>query len=397
MTFIRGERGLRWAILAIAGVLYLPLIFRGPGSDADSIGVIESGCRLLLQHHYEPSRYPGYFPYEALTGILFNIGGSTLTNFASLLVSLLALDSFLDICATSDVPARHLLAVLLAIQPLYWANSTSSIDFVWGLSAFLTGYRLMLRKRWLLAGLLFGLAIGIRLASSLLVGTALLAYLLERPGDPELWLIALVTAAVGAALYIPEFIAANYSLAFLTYYPRAFGFWGYVGRFVYKNIYLWGVPASGLLVFVTPLVFRNLRRNVTSEQRPLVRTCIFAVVALELMFLKLPHQTAYLLPVVPLVLILLGIALQQRRTLLVALGICILSFDFVSINFAHPDRPRFATHAQLGVWLEKGSLLHDLDERAQINAALKGGSDCKDFLDAANNPNERSGTQHSAF
>src|SRR5690242_7356779 len=219
----------RWIILASALVLYIPLIFFGPGSDADSFGVIESGCRLLIQHHYVPSRDPGYFPYEAIAGLLFNLGGSRLSNLASVLVSLLALDSFLDICAISKVPHRFILASILMIHPVYWATSTSSIDFVWALSGFLCGYRLMLRNRRVAAALLFGLAIGIRLASIFVVGAALIADLIETPRDRRLWGLAILAGAIGALLYTPEFIAADYSLRFLTFYSRDFGLWGYVG------------------------------------------------------------------------------------------------------------------------------------------------------------------------
>ena len=67
---------LRPALLGCVACLYLPFIFAGPGSDPDSIRELHSGTTLLWQHRYVLSRPPGYFPYEALCGVLYCLGGS---------------------------------------------------------------------------------------------------------------------------------------------------------------------------------------------------------------------------------------------------------------------------------------------------------------------------------
>ena len=103
-----------------------PLYFAGPGSDPDSIRELNSGATLLWQHRYVLSRPPGYFPYEALCGLLYALGGTIASNLATVAISLLLLDSFLHICEHFEVPHRYLLAATMAIQPVYWASSTST-------------------------------------------------------------------------------------------------------------------------------------------------------------------------------------------------------------------------------------------------------------------------------
>ena len=113
--------------LGCVACLYLPLIFAGPGSDPDSMRELHSGALLLHQHRYVMSRPPGYFPYEALCGILYALGGTAANNFASMVMSLALLDSFLRVCEHFEMPHRYLLAAMMAIHPVYWTASTSTI------------------------------------------------------------------------------------------------------------------------------------------------------------------------------------------------------------------------------------------------------------------------------
>jgi hypothetical protein len=81
-------------------------------------------------------------------------------------------------------------------------------------------------------------------------------------------------------------------------------------------------------------------------------------------------QRAYLLPMLPFALILLGLALQYRRRILLTTTILIFSFNFVNLNLAHPDIPDNATRANLGLFLEPGYLLTDLSARLAVTRTL---------------------------
>lgn len=326
---------------------------------------IRSGLTLLWQHRYVMSRPPGYFPYEALCGILFWCGGSGANNLATLAMSLALLDSFLRVCAHFEVPNHYLLAATMATHPVYWAASTSTIDFIWALGCFFLGFRLLLDDRYFGAAAMLGLAVGIRISSVLLAGPLLIWELIERPRNAQLWCAAAFATALGAALYIPEFIASGGSLRFLTYYAGGWTLAGHLGRFIYKNIYFWGLPATMWLVVATP----GMMRTVAGCDRRCARVCVLSlsiVVLLEALFLKIPVQRAYLLPILPFVLILLGFALRGRERMLVAIAIAVLSYNFINLNLARPDVLDHATRARLGFFLERGYLLNDVAARLDL-------------------------------
>ena len=362
------DDGVRWVLLACAACLYLPFAFAGPGSDPDSVRELHSGTTLLWQHRYVLSRPPGYFPYEALCGVLYALGGTVATNFATLAMSLAVLDSFLRICAHLEVPHRYLLAATMAIHPVYWASSTSTIDFIWALGCFLIGLRLLLNHRYFGAAALLGLAVGIRLSSILLAGPVLLWKLSERPRDPKLWAAAALATAIGAALYIPEFLSSGNSFGFLTYYLGAWTLRDHLGRFIYKNVYFWGLPATMFLLAVAPMLIRELA-GCDRKFSSIIALSASIVIIFEALFLKIPAQRAYLLPMLPFALMLLAIALRDRMPMLLAITILVFSYNFVNLNFVRPDVPDHATRAILGPFIEPGYLLKDLAARLDLARA----------------------------
>lgn len=358
------DDGLRWVLLGCVAFLYLPFIFMGPGSNPDSIRELHSGATLVWRHRYIMSRPPGYFPYEALCGILYAVGGTAATNLATAAMSLMMLDCFLRICAHLQVPHRYLLVTTMAVHPIYWASSTSTIDYIWALGCFLLGFRMLLGERHFAAGAMLGLAIGIRLSSIVLVTAVLIYALAGRPRDTRLWAAAGMASVVGAALYIPEFIASGDTLGFVTYYPGAWNFTERLGRFIYKNVYFWGLPATLFLLAATPIVIRRLAGCERNNAKIVILSASI-VVGLEAMFLDLPVQRAYLLPTLPFVLIIVGLALGERAPMLFALLLLVFSYNFVNVNLARPDVVDHATRAITGPFIESGYLLNDVAARLE--------------------------------
>jgi len=363
---LRREVNPTWVLLGCAACLYLPFIFAGPGSDPDSIRELRSGATLLWQHRYVVSRPPGYFPDEALCGLLYAFGGTAATNLATVAMSLLLLDSFLCICGHFEVPHRYLLAATMAIQPLYWTCSTSTIDFIWALGCFMVGFRRWLKHRYFSAGAMLGLAVGIRMSSVLLAGPFLIWEIIDHPREIKLWIAAALATAVGAMLYVPEFVASGHSLDFLTYYIGAWTMTGHLGRFIYKNVYFWGLPAGLLFFAIAPVLIRELTRCDRKFSRIIILS-MSIVVLFEALFLKIPVQRGYLLPILPFVLILLGIALRGRPQTLLAMTMLIFSYNFVNLNVARPDVPDQATRAIFGPFIEAGYLLDDLSKRLALS------------------------------
>ena len=280
-------------------------------------------------------------------------------------MSLLALDSFLQICEHFEVPHRYLLTATMAIQPVYWATSTSTIDFIWALGCFLIGFRLLLNDRYFSAATMLGLAVGIRLSSVLLAGPLLIWQLIERPRDAKLWTTAIIATSIGAMLYLPEFIALGKLVRVPDLLHRRMDLDRPPGRFIYKNVYFWGLPAMIFLLATSPLLLRGLIRCDPKFSR-IIGLSASIVIIFEMLFLKIPVQRAYLLPMLPFALILLGIALRAHPRMLLAIAILTFGFDFVNLNLARPDRPNDATRAIAGPFIEPGYLFQDLGARLAL-------------------------------
>ena len=367
---VKNDDRIGWLLFGCAACLYLPLIFAGPGSNPDSLRELRSGATLLLQHRYVLSRPPGYFPYEALCGVLQALGGSIANNLATMAMSLVLLDSFLGICRHFEVPHRYLLAATLAIHPVYWAASTSTIDFIWALGCFFLGFRALLNYRYCGAAAMLGLAVGIRLSSALLAGPLLIWELLDRPRDGKLWAAAALATGIGAALYLPEFMASGNSFGFFTYYLGAWTLAGHLGRFIYKNVYFWGLPTTIFLLVISPILIRELA-GCERKFRRIVPLCASVVIIFETLFLKIPVQRAYLLPMLPFALILIGIALRNRTPMLFAMTLLICSYNFVNLSLARPDIPDHATRAIVGLFIEPGYLSSDLAARLKLARSVE--------------------------
>ena len=363
----RADRRGDLALVAAMLLLYAPLIFLGYGADNDTYLVLDSGRELLERHTYTPSRNPGYFLFESAVGVLSRVGGSVLCNAVTLAAAAAAVLCFLGICRGLRVPRPRLLAALLVVHPVFWTNATCTMDYVWALALLLGGCLLLLRDAHLAAGVLLGLAVAVRSTSAVGAGLLLVCALAAQRGAWRRVLAAAAVAAlIAAAFYVPPFRYAGHSLAFLRPMTGAAELWTpelRLARFAYKNVYFWGLPAA-LLLPALALLARRPRPG--PSRRPLVLACAAIVAAYEALFLSFPIEPAYLLPLLPAVLILLGVGLSHSPPLLAALGAALASYAVVSVNVARPDRPERATGGEIGFWIEPGFVLGDARERVAL-------------------------------
>ena len=349
-----------------AAVAYVPLVFMGYGADVDSYLVVETGERLVGGGSYVPSRPPGFLVYEVAASGLDWLGGSVATNLGSLVAAVAAVAGFLALCRRFGVPHRVLLGLTFAFHPFVWVNAASTMDYLWALAFGLWGGAVLLDRRWVGAGVLFALAVGTRLTSALFIGGFLLYALWQyRSAWCGVVTAGAVTAVLGGLSYVPAIAYFGGLEALLT--PTgveehaAWSWFDRVGRFGYKNVYLWGLPAA--LALTAGGVWAVVRRPRVRRVAPLVLAG-GVVLGYEAFFLRYPLEQEYLLPIVPFVLIGAGLVVERRW--LVAVCALVLAYNVVSINLARPDRPNHATSAEVGVWVEPGYLLTDVGQRLRV-------------------------------
>ena len=167
-------------VVGVCVLVYLPFALLGYGTDLDVPNVLRAGRSWVDDGVYQMSRGPGATVHELSVGVLDRVGGSVLVNLASVAFAALALWS-VHVLVRRDGGRWPAWSVLvLASNPWFWIAATSLGDFVWALGLVLAGAVFASRDRRLVAGVLFGLAIGCRASSVLLVLAWFVAELIGR-------------------------------------------------------------------------------------------------------------------------------------------------------------------------------------------------------------------------
>jgi hypothetical protein len=347
---------------------YLPFTLLGYGTDIDVANVLRSGGRFVEDGEYEVSRLPGSFVNEVGTGLLDALGGSVAVNLAGVALAALALLSVHRLVLDDGARWPGWATLLVAANPWFWLAATSLGDFVWALGFALGGAAAAHRDRRLLAGVLFGLSVGSRIATVLVVVAWLVA---ERLGDRDRrpsWRASAVTAAtfllVGIACFVPSWLEYGRSLEFLEHQQPFEGFGLNAGRWAVKNAAVIGVPAGIVFVLGIRRGFGALARWQGSV---VVRFAVFVILSCELLFLRFPWKTVHLLPVVAGVALLVGASPAVKQRWLVALVTAQLLGGIVSTTIGEPDVPHHARTGRVVIRLTEGPLLNDvrcrLDDR----------------------------------
>jgi hypothetical protein len=361
-------------LYVLAFLLYLPFIFMGYGSDVDSYRVLDAGRNFFATADYVPSRRPGYLVHEMLTLLFNSVGGSLLSNLATLAFALLALYSFLRICQHFHLPEPLLLGLGLAFHPAFWTNAAATIDYVWALAFLLTGFWLLLDDKFNFGGLALGLAVGTRLSLVLSVVLVLIFVFVTRREQRKYVLgAALVAGLVSGAAYILPMDFVGWNLKqILSLFKASVGdesLWTSslrLGRFAYKNLYFWGLPAAALLIACLVFISKRLGSILKDKNAALFGLAAAVILVNEVLFFKYPIEMDYLLPTLPFWLILIGIGLAGRRKILIALVILVMLTNFVNFNIARPDVPSQASSATYGFWVEEGVLLKETGLRLEL-------------------------------
>ena len=103
---------------------------------------------------------------------------------------------------------------------------------------------------------------------------------------------------------------------------------------------------------------------------------LLAIFAMEILFFRFPQKTAYLIPMLPFVALLVDVSLRSlklsegyKKGLIVCLVFLQLTYSAVNFNIAIPDVPNQATTARLGFFIEPGFLVQSVDVRISNQSA----------------------------
>ncbi len=318
-----------------------PMLNYGYGTDPDAWRVAVTGNYLIEAGKYFPSRLPGNPLHEIILSPLVPIGWVA-TNLATALISLFGVWLFARIVTHLRLPHAGLVTLGFAFTPLLIINSVATMDYMWALTCILGAYYLTLQRQPLLAGALIGAAMGFRLQSA--VAGVPLAYLMWRDGDWRRVLpFGAAAGAVVAAAFTPVFAA--YGLRFYDFYDAPVLYQDVIRLLGKESL---GVIGSlGVLVgFVASL--RRLQALPEDAVRdPQVGAWLIAIVLYFVVFFRLPHEIAYLIPVFPFGLLLM--AKYFRREVMAGVIACIVLAGAVDItNIGDGLSPSAFSSARIG-------------------------------------------------
>ncbi len=138
------------------------------------------------------------------------------------------------------------------------------------------------------------------------------------------------------------------------------------GRFFYKNLMFFSLPVVLWLLFI---VIDRLIKKRSPDKTQFSRLgwlALAVVLFVELMFLRIPIEMEYLLPLLPFMLILVGMLFPKSTWQLWLLFALVLLSNFLWINPARSITPNQTSEVIYGLWLEPGYLLQDIASRLAL-------------------------------
>ena len=362
------SRRMPFAVLAsLFLIARAPFLNYGYGTDPDAWRVALTGQFLTDEGNYFPSRLPGN-PLHELALAPFVPAGWVAANLATALAALVGVYLFARIVAHLRMPNPAILTVGFAFTPLLFINSIAAMDYMWTLTAILAAYYAAL-KRWpVWAGVFWGIAIGFRLQS--FIAGVPLVYLMWRasPGitTREFWRqalpLGLAAGGVAALAFAP--VLAAYGLKFANFYDAPVEY-----QVVLR---LLGKEALGVLGGVAVLAGLALSlRRLAAIPRDLLRdhqlgVWVLFIAIYTASFLRLPHEIAYMIPVFPFGLLLLG--RYFTRPVLTGVLAAILLAGIVDITTPSDD---LTLEAFRGATIGKGLLLSNAQTQTDQHDFVK--------------------------
>lgn len=347
-----------WKIAALASLPGLAGVWLGYGTDIDVANVLRAG-QSALDGDYHYSRPPGALPHEVLTRVVDLAAGSVGTALVAVVLGFLSLWAVGWLVREDGRPPAPTI-VLVAANPWWWVATTSVGDFVWALSALLGGVVLCRRRARFAAGILFGVAIGIRASTVLLVLAWLAAELLgaRRVAWKQVAVTGATAAGTAALLFVPSWLAADQSTAFLSNEFEVSGVGALAARWFVKNLAFFGVATLVVLAFLVPALVRRCVAAWPSSV--LIRFSIIGLAVVQLLFLRFPWKPLHLLPAWVLLAVIVGTLALRWQLVLIGTGIL---HALVAVTVAAPDVPNRATTGDVHVSVVPGVVVNEVQCR----------------------------------
>ncbi len=347
-------------ILITMVVTRLPLLWNGYGSDPDAWRVANVGYTVWTTGSYEMSRPPGYPLHELISAPLVALGGSLLSNTATIVATLILIVAFAR-WAASATQNPPLATTALAFLPLLWMNSAMTMDYVWSLLFIVLSLSALDRGRTMTSAVFMGIAAGFRLSNIVVAIAFCIMIWMEHRSPKRIAQFLLGSIVTTIVAFIP--VVATYGFAEWLHLSQS-----QLGRvrppfpeqvllFGYRIVYSVGLIAFTAVVWVFLANRKKIRQLIHNRDVRFVvyATAVFVLVA---QFFFLPLDRSYLLPA--LLFILLIVERVAAKGQFVVFVLTVVSFAFINIDLiGHTGVER----GRWGLTIKPGVLFEEITKR----------------------------------
>jgi hypothetical protein len=361
----------------------LPWISAGYGLEPDSYRVINTARHIAQTGEYIASRPPGCPLFEYLMAITPAKASPLFSNGLTAVFSCIAFLLFALILRQFRISQYLLLTSAFAFTPVVYVNSTNTIDYMYTTAFVLGSTYFVLVHRPFVAGICLGLAIGCRITSgAMLLPLALLMFLEEKTliSGKRFLIFSATALMIGGICFLPGVHRYGLGLFLLDKQQTACqppSMYILLKRGVLD---VWGVPASlGLLGLcsLVPFISQNIRVSLMQPhaRRGLILSSL-VVVLYVVAFLLIPCKGAYLIPVVPFLLLAVGLLIPpyfvRWSAMILLLSSFFIMIDSRGVTLSGPImRDHWAREAQIQETRKIIEAVARLPENAVIVAGWK--------------------------
>jgi hypothetical protein len=333
----------------------LPFISAGYGIEPDAWRVARAAKEIATDHRYHFSRFPGN-PVQEITCSFIYKGGPIALNGASSFFGVVSIFFFFLIMKKYKIDDDLIFfsCLALAFLPEFYIDSVTSKDYLWALAFILGSFYFCLCKKPLIAGVLLGIAIGCRITSAAMILPLSIFYLQSGTKSKRVKSISIfviISILSGFVTFLPVIIESK-GFGFLRHAENK----GYDIRDIFRifSMEVWGVLGFISLVIVVLFIFINFFSNREKFVEKFgvfpkyhLPAIIILIIVYLLIFFRLPHEPAYLLPIVPFVILLVSVFSSKKFVTLFCISIVLSSFiGFESISHFKINSPIISDHLE---------------------------------------------------
>jgi hypothetical protein len=327
------------SVLIIIFFSRIPFLSPGYGVDNDSWRFASIARNISITGtYYWYSRAPGHPVQEYICSLFWQSGPAGL-NGATAAMSVIASLFFILILKKLQFKNVYLSALAFALTPVIYINSVNSMDNLWNLAFILASLYYVMRNSSLTAGVMLGLANGCRLTSVILILPFLILIYYYNKSDknksekPNKIFSKMFGFAISAAV-----------VTFISYIPGLLKFgkglftdvaWAYPGIFfITFRLFIATFGLIGFSAIVIACIIELAGRlkqgeSGNSKKKPdrfFEASLMTAIIFYLAVFVLMPHKPSYLVPLIPIMLILLGRFLSPKLYRYICISLIVSPF-----------------------------------------------------------------------